>query len=126
MTGHIQWSPNKWLEDNDYKAQMSNFGRNGGISRGKKYHPTIAKVVNLYINYPQLNQQEIANMCNISQAFVSIHTRGLKPLRKGNRIPTAEVLEIVEILRAKDNIDKALLNQIILNEQEQIDDFFKI
>lgn len=126
MTGHIQWSANKWLDDDDYRKQMKIFGQTGGLSRGKKYHPVIAKVVNLYLNYPQLNQQEIANECNISQAFVSIHTRGLKPLRKGKRVPTEEVLRVIEILRTKDAVENVILDNIILNNQEELDDFFKL
>ena len=114
------------MNNNEHLERMRDIGKKGGLSRGKKYNKNIAKAVNLYLNHPELNQQEIAKECGVSQAFVSIHTRGLKPLRKGKRMPTEEVLTVIEILRNKEAINNAILSKIVLNEQEELDADYKL
>lgn len=126
MTGNIKWSANKWMENDDFKSVMSSFGQKGGLARGRQYKPAIAKAINLYINHPELNQEEIAAECNVSQAFVSIHTRGLKKLRKGKRIPYEELVQVIDFLRNKDDLDKIILDSILLNDQDALEDDFKL
>lgn len=126
MTGNIRWSASKWLENGRYESIMAGFGQKGGLARGKLYKPIIAKVINLYINHPELNQEEIATECNVSQAFVSIHTRGLKKLRKGKRVPYNELIQIIDFLRNKDELDKRILDSIILNQQDDLEDEYKL
>ena len=48
-------------------------GAKGGKARASKYKKLINEAIYLFIN-SNLNQQEIANKLNVSQAFVSIHT----------------------------------------------------
>ena len=69
MSGNIQWSSNGWMDSNDYKAVMSEFGRKGGLARAKQYKPAIAKAINLYVNHPELNQEEIAKRMQCKSSF---------------------------------------------------------
>lgn len=125
MTGGIMWSPKGYIKDNDYKSVMSEFGRKGGLAKAEPYKPIIKKVINLYVNHLELNQEEIAEICGVSQSFVSKHTRGLKRLRKGKTLDP-QTLNFLEILRKKEMIEMAFLDAVIQDDQEAIEEEFKL
>jgi predicted XRE-type DNA-binding protein len=83
-------------------------GRKGGEARAKKYLKKINHVITLFVRFPNMNQMEIANQANVSQAFVSKHTNYV-------------ALKISRLSAAKEDVSEEELNNLLLKVKLEIE-----
>lgn len=84
------------INNSRYSLAMANNGRLGGLAKGRNYDNKRRKVQELYISNINITQNEIANICGVTQAFVSINTRSqaLKALKYSKKYTIQELLKL--------------------------------
>ena len=123
------------MDKAEYSAMCSENGRKGGQKKAENRRAFLEKAsrkaINLYVNDLTLNQSEIAEICGISQSYVSRCTEGLSKIRKENKstrktVNQEEVLRIISIFHTIQKIDMEFLKQVFEDNQEEIDEDFKL
>lgn len=120
--------------DGDYSAMCRYYGKFGGKKKHKNYEKTHLltankKIFNLALN-TYLTQKEIAEATGVSQSYVSnfLNDINIKEIKK-ERIRQkdfSKLFETLDVLIKKYIIDTAFLNAVITDDQENIDDDFKL
>lgn len=84
------------INNSRYGLAMASNGRLGGLAKGRNYDNKRRKVQELYISNINITQSEIANICGVTQAFVSINTRSqaLKALKYAKKYTIQELLKL--------------------------------
>ncbi|MBS7776920.1 hypothetical protein [Acidovorax sp. CCYZU-2555] len=123
------------MDRSEYIAMCSDNGRKGGKKKAENRRAFLEKAsrkaINLYVNDLTLNQSDIAEICGISQSYVSKCTEGLSKIRKANKstrktINQEEVLKVISIFHTNQKIEMEFLKQVFEDNQEEIDSDFKL
>ena len=123
------------MDKKEFVEMCQSNGRLGGLKKAANERSYYAKMekkaINLYINDLTLNQEEIAQICGISQSHVSRCTVGLSKIRKINKskrktINQQEILNIINVLHKKHEIDLMFLKQVFEDNQDEIESDFKL
>ena len=120
--------------DGDYSAMCAYYGRFGGLKKQKNYRmmhliPAHKKILNLALN-TDLNQSQIAEATGISQGYISrfLKNAGLKRIQRArmNKTDFANLSDVINILFTKYLIDQEFLKHTIADNQDEIDEDYKI
>ncbi len=120
--------------DGDYSAMCAYYGRFGGLKKQKNYRmmhliPAHKKILNLALN-TDLNQSQIAEATGISQGYISkfLKEAGLKRIQRArmNKTDFANLSDVIDVLFTKYLIDQEFLKHTIADNQDEIDEDFKI
>lgn len=123
------------MDKREYVQMCIENGRKGGFKKAENRRAFLEKAsrkaINLYVNDLSLNQIEIAEICGISQSYVSRCTEGLSKIRKANKstrktINQEEVLKVISIFHTNQKIEMEFLKQVFEDNQEEIDSDFKL
>jgi len=123
------------MDKREYVQMCIENGRSGGFKKAENarpfYEKASKKAINLYINNLTLNQKEIAEICGVSQSYVSHCTEGLSKIRKINKstrktINQQDILKIIDILHTKHEIELTFLRQVFEDNQDEIENDFKL
>ena len=126
----------KTLKDfnGDYSAMCAYYGRFGGIKKQKNYRmmhliPAHKKILNLALN-TDLSQSQIAEATGISQGYISrfLKDAGLKRIQRArmNKTDFANLSDVIDVLFKKYLIDQEFLKHTIADNQDEIDEDYKI
>ena len=126
----------KTLKDfnGDYSAMCAYYGRFGGLKKQKNYRmmhliPAHKKILNLALN-TDLNQSQIAEATGISQGYISrfLKDAGLKRIQRArmNKTDFANLSDVIDVLFKKYLIDQEFLKHTIADNQDEIDEDYKI
>ena len=126
----------KTLKDfnGDYSAMCAYYGRFGGLKKQKNYRmmhliPAHKKILNLALN-TDLNQSQIAEATGISQGYISrfLKDAGLKRIQRArmNKTDFANLSDVIDVLFTKYLIDQEFLKHTIADNQDEIDEDYKI
>ncbi len=126
----------KTLKDfgGDFKAMCSYYGRFGGLKKQKNYRimhliPAHKKIINLALN-TELTQAQIAEATGISQGYISrfLKDAGLKRIQRArmNKTDFANLSDVIDVLFTKYLIDQEFLKHTIADNQDEIDEDYKI
>lgn len=126
----------KTLKDfnGDYSAMCAYYGRFGGLKKQKNYRmmhliPAHKKIINLALN-TELTQAQIAEATGISQGYISrfLKDAGLKRIQRArmNKTDFSNLSDVINILFTKYLIDQEFLKHTIANNQDEIEEDFKI
>lgn len=120
--------------DGDYSAMCAYYGRFGGLKKQKNYRmmhliPAHKKIINLALN-TELTQAQIAEATGISQGYISrfLKDAGLKRIQRArmNKTDFANLSDVIDVLFTKYLIDQEFLKHTIADNQDEIDEDFKI
>ncbi len=120
--------------DGDFKAMCAYYGRFGGLKKQKNYRmmhliPAHKKILNLALN-TDLNQSQIAEATGISQGYISrfLKDAGLKRIQRArmNKTDFANLSDVIDVLFTKYLIDQEFLKHTIADNQDEIDEDYKI
>ena len=120
--------------DGDYSAMCAYYGRFGGLKKQKNYRmmhliPAHKKILNLALN-TDLNQSQIAEATGISQGYNSkfLKEAGLKRIQRArmNKTDFANLSDVIDVLFTKYLIDQEFLKHTIADNQDEIDEDYKI
>ncbi len=120
--------------DGDYSAMCAYYGRFGGLKKQKNYRmmhliPAHKKILNLALN-TDLNQSQIAEATGISQGYISkfLKEAGLKRIQRArmNKTDFANLSDVIDVLFTKYLIDQEFLKHTIADNQDEIDEDYKI
>lgn len=126
----------KTLKDfnGDYSAMCAYYGRFGGLKKQKNYRimhliPAHKKILNLALN-TDLSQSQIAEATGISQGYISrfLKDAGLKRIQRArmNKTDFANLSDVIDVLFKKYLIDQEFLKHTIADNQDEIDEDYKI
>lgn len=126
----------KTLKDfnGDYSAMCAYYGRFGGLKKQKNYRmmhliPAHKKILNLALN-TDLSQSQIAEATGISQGYISrfLKDTGLKRIQRArmNKTDFANLSDVIDVLFTKYLIDQEFLKHTIADNQDEIDEDYKI
>ena len=126
----------KTLKDfnGDYSAMCAYYGRFGGLKKQKNYRimhliPAHKKILNLALN-TELTQSQIAEATGISQGYISrfLKDAGLKRIQRArmNKTDFANLSDVIDVLFKKYLIDQEFLKHTIADNQDEIDEDYKI
>ena len=126
----------KTLKDfnGDYSAMCAYYGRFGGLKKQKNYRmmhliPAHKKILNLALN-TDLNQSQIAEATGISQGYISrfLKDAGLKRIQRArmNKTDFANLSDVIDVLFTKYLIDQEFLKHTIADNQDEIEEDYKI
>ena len=126
----------KTLKDfnGDYSAMCAYYGRFGGLKKQKNYRmmhliPAHKKILNLALN-TDLSQSQIAEATGISQGYISrfLKDAGLKRIQRArmNKTDFANLSDVIDVLFTKYLIDQEFLKHTIADNQDEIDEDYKI
>ncbi|WP_428143164.1 sigma factor-like helix-turn-helix DNA-binding protein [Delftia acidovorans] len=126
----------KTLKDfnGDYSAMCAYYGRFGGLKKQKNYRmmhliPAHKKIINLALN-TELTQAQIAEATGISQGYISrfLKDAGLKRIQRArmNKTDFANLSDVIDVLFTKYLIDQEFLKHTIADNQDEIDEDYKI
>ena len=120
--------------DGDYSAMCAYYGRFGGLKKQKNYRimhliPAHKKIINLALN-TELTQAQIAEATGISQGYISrfLKDAGLKRIQRArmNKTDFANLSDVIDVLFKKYLIDQEFLKHTIADNQDEIDEDYKI
>lgn len=120
--------------DGDYSAMCAYYGRFGGLKKQQNYRmmhliPAHKKIINLALN-TELTQAQIAEATGISQGYISrfLKDAGLKRIQRArmNKTDFANLSDVIDVLFTKYLIDQEFLKHTIADNQDEIDEDFKI
>lgn len=120
--------------DGDYSAMCAYYGRFGGLKKQKNYRmmhliPAHKKIINLALN-TELTQAQIAEDTGISQGYISrfLKDAGLKRIQRArmNKTDFANLSDVIDVLFTKYLIDQEFLKHTIADNQDEIDEDYKI
>lgn len=126
----------KTLKDfnGDYSAMCAYYGRFGGLKKQNNYRikhliPAHKKILNLALN-GDLTQSQIAKKTGISQGYISKFLKevDIKGIRKA-RLKTQDfsnLFETLDVLVKKYLIDTVFLSAVIEDDQDAIEEDYKI
>lgn len=120
--------------DGDFKAMCRYYGRFGGKKKQKNYRmahllPAHKKILNLALN-SDLNQSQIAEATGVSQSYVSNFLKDvdIKRIQKERlrEKDFSKLFETLDVLVKKYIIDTVFLSAVIADNQDEIEDDFKL
>lgn len=120
--------------DGDFKAMCAYYGKFGGRKKQKNYRiacllPAHKKILNLALN-TGLNQSQIAEATGVSQSYVSNFLKevDIKRIQKERlrQKDFANLSDVINILFTKYLIDQEFLKHTIADNQDEIDEDYKI
>lgn len=125
--------------DGDYSAMCAYYGRFGGKKKQENYRikhliPAHKKIINLALN-TELTQAEIAEKVGLSQSYISkfikeVNICGMKKARLRNMRNAKDfsiaIFEELDVLIKKYLIDATFLHAVILDDQDEIEEDYKI
>lgn len=120
--------------DGDFKAMCAYYGRFGGLKKQKNYRmmhliPAHKKILNLALN-TELTQSQIAEATGISQGYISrfLKDAGLKRIQRArmNKTDFANLSDVIDVLFTKYLIDQEFLKHTIADNQDEIEEDFKL
>ena len=118
----------------DFKAMCAYYGKFGGRKKQKNYRigcllPAHKKILNLALN-TELTQAQIAEATGISQGYISrfLKDAGLKRIQRArmNKTDFANLSDVIDVLFKKYLIDQEFLKHTIADNQDEIDEDYKI
>ena len=120
--------------DGDYSAMCAYYGRFGGLKKQQNYRmmhliPAHKKILNLALN-GDLTQSQIAEKVGLSQSYISnfINEVNIKAIRKARlkKQDFSNLFETLDVLVKKYLIDTVSLSAVIQDDQDEIDEIYKI
>lgn len=120
--------------DGDFKAMCAYYGKFGGRKKQKNYRigcllPAHKKILNLALN-TYLTQEQIAEATGVSQSYVSnflreVNIKAIKRERLRQK-DFSKLFETLDVLIKKYLIDTLFLSAVIADDQDNIEEDFKL